>query len=134
MAIHKAERIGTEPMKVSRDARKFLVALVPYAKVGPYTNVGSTYDHLNYTRAFGDGPRHFEPRPSDKNDTCVGTPSPNYLTNERMFELSTDLTCIASLHGVAAVAEWYRYRNMACLVTSSSPVPLKTRRVGQRCT
>ncbi|GFW16860.1 uncharacterized protein TNCV_2759881 [Trichonephila clavipes] len=34
----------------------------------------------------------------------------------------------------AAVAEWYRYRIVACLVTSSSPVPLKTRRVGQRCT
>ncbi|GFX45616.1 uncharacterized protein TNCV_176091 [Trichonephila clavipes] len=33
-----------------------------------------------------------------------------------------------------AVAEWYRYRTVACLVTSSSPVPLKTRRVGQRCT
>ncbi|GFT03301.1 uncharacterized protein TNCV_2984861 [Trichonephila clavipes] len=35
---------------------------------------------------------------------------------------------------MAAVAEWYRYRIVACLVTSSSPVPLKTRRVGQRCT
>ncbi|GFT22749.1 uncharacterized protein TNCV_1856281 [Trichonephila clavipes] len=35
---------------------------------------------------------------------------------------------------VAAVAEWYRYRIVACLVTSSIPVPLKTRRVGQRCT
>ncbi|GFX04330.1 uncharacterized protein TNCV_3974781 [Trichonephila clavipes] len=34
---------------------------------------------------------------------------------------------------VAAVAEWYRYRIVACLVTSSIPVPLKTRRVGQRC-
>ncbi|GFW29832.1 transposable element Tcb1 transposase [Trichonephila clavipes] len=33
-----------------------------------------------------------------------------------------------------ARAEWYRYRIVACLVTSSSPVPLKTRRVGQRCT
>ncbi|GFU77971.1 uncharacterized protein TNCV_521711 [Trichonephila clavipes] len=31
-------------------------------------------------------------------------------------------------------AEWYRYRNVACFVTSSSPVPLKTRRVRQRCT
>ncbi|GFU64374.1 uncharacterized protein TNCV_3947411 [Trichonephila clavipes] len=31
----------------------------------------------------------------------------------------------------AAVAEWYRYRIVACLVTV---VPLKTRRVGQRCT
>ncbi|GFW22720.1 uncharacterized protein TNCV_2765321 [Trichonephila clavipes] len=35
---------------------------------------------------------------------------------------------------VATVAEWYRYWIVACLVTSSSPVPLKTRRVGQRCT
>ncbi|GFW91523.1 uncharacterized protein TNCV_3376861 [Trichonephila clavipes] len=35
---------------------------------------------------------------------------------------------------VATVAEWYRYWIMACLVTSSSPVPLKTRRVGKRCT
>ncbi|GFV13741.1 uncharacterized protein TNCV_2500751 [Trichonephila clavipes] len=30
--------------------------------------------------------------------------------------------------------EWYRYQTVACLVTSSSPVPLKTHRVGQRCT
>ncbi|GFV62103.1 uncharacterized protein TNCV_4109061 [Trichonephila clavipes] len=35
---------------------------------------------------------------------------------------------------VAAVADWYRYRIVACLVTSSCPVPLKTRRVGQRFT
>ncbi|GFY36528.1 uncharacterized protein TNCV_27341 [Trichonephila clavipes] len=35
---------------------------------------------------------------------------------------------------VAAVAKWYRYRTVACFVTGSSPVPLKTRRVGQRCT
>ncbi|GFX66600.1 uncharacterized protein TNCV_1795111 [Trichonephila clavipes] len=35
---------------------------------------------------------------------------------------------------VAVVAEWYRYRTVACFVTGSSPVPLKTRRVGQRCT
>ncbi|GFX48910.1 uncharacterized protein TNCV_2797031 [Trichonephila clavipes] len=34
----------------------------------------------------------------------------------------------------AAVAEWYRHRIVAGFVTSSSPVPLKTRRVGQRCT
>ncbi|GFU48135.1 uncharacterized protein TNCV_4229801 [Trichonephila clavipes] len=35
---------------------------------------------------------------------------------------------------VAVVAERYKYRIMACLVTSSIPVPLKTHRVGQRCT
>ncbi|GFV20374.1 uncharacterized protein TNCV_4141351 [Trichonephila clavipes] len=38
------------------------------------------------------------------------------------------------LRAVAAVAEWCRYRIVACLITSSIPVPLKTRRVGQRCT
>ncbi|GFT01075.1 uncharacterized protein TNCV_4054671 [Trichonephila clavipes] len=35
---------------------------------------------------------------------------------------------------MAAVAEWYRYRIVAYLVTSSSPVPLKTHRVGQKFT
>ncbi|GFW50229.1 uncharacterized protein TNCV_4696471 [Trichonephila clavipes] len=35
---------------------------------------------------------------------------------------------------VAAVAEWYGHRMVAGFVTSSSPVSLKTRRVGQRCT
>ncbi|GFU71354.1 hypothetical protein TNCV_4280471 [Trichonephila clavipes] len=32
----------------------------------------------------------------------------------------------------AGVAEWYRYRIVASLVTSSSPVPQKTHLVGQR--
>ncbi|GFX76030.1 uncharacterized protein TNCV_3718011 [Trichonephila clavipes] len=35
---------------------------------------------------------------------------------------------------VAAVAEWLRDRIVAGLVASSSTVPLKTRRVGERCT
>ncbi|GFX29287.1 uncharacterized protein TNCV_3218211 [Trichonephila clavipes] len=39
-----------------------------------------------------------------------------------------------SIKILAMVAEWYRYRIVACLVTGSSPVPLQTRRVGQRCT
>ncbi|GFS62086.1 uncharacterized protein TNCV_476511 [Trichonephila clavipes] len=43
------------------------------------------------------------------------------------------LTRKFGVYCVAAVAEWCRYRIVACLVTSSSPVPLKTRRVGQRC-
>ncbi|GFW53785.1 uncharacterized protein TNCV_3938791 [Trichonephila clavipes] len=35
---------------------------------------------------------------------------------------------------VAMEAKWYRHRIVAGFVTSSSPVPLKTCRVGQRCT
>ncbi|GFY02400.1 uncharacterized protein TNCV_3502811 [Trichonephila clavipes] len=35
---------------------------------------------------------------------------------------------------VTAVVEWSRYRIVAGLVTSSSPVPLKTRRVERRYT
>ncbi|GFU88805.1 uncharacterized protein TNCV_4444821 [Trichonephila clavipes] len=42
--------------------------------------------------------------------------------------------CPLQLIIVAAVAEWYRHRIVAGFVTSSSPVPLQTRRVGQRCT
>ncbi|GFT25152.1 hypothetical protein TNCV_180401 [Trichonephila clavipes] len=34
----------------------------------------------------------------------------------------------------ATVAEWSRYRIVAGFVTSSNPVPLKTRRVGVRST
>ncbi|GFU21399.1 uncharacterized protein TNCV_891431 [Trichonephila clavipes] len=47
---------------------------------------------------------------------------------------SDTLTTMLPQPHEAAVAEWYRYRTVACFVTSSSPVPLKTRRVGQRCT
>ncbi|GFV23458.1 uncharacterized protein TNCV_4781701 [Trichonephila clavipes] len=32
------------------------------------------------------------------------------------------------------VAEWSRYRTVAGLVTSLSPVPLKTHHLGERCT
>ncbi|GFU64696.1 uncharacterized protein TNCV_876211 [Trichonephila clavipes] len=46
------------------------------------------------------------------------------------------LTCVEKFDcsEMNVKAEWYRYQTVACLVTSSSPVPLKTRRVGQRCT
>ncbi|GFU19596.1 hypothetical protein TNCV_21661 [Trichonephila clavipes] len=51
------------------------------------------------------------------------------------FALNTVMhVALVRLLTEAAVAEWYRYRTVACFVTSSSPVPLKTRRVGQRCT
>ncbi|GFS69297.1 uncharacterized protein TNCV_4011131 [Trichonephila clavipes] len=45
-----------------------------------------------------------------------------------------DWGCVDPTEGVFSVAEGYRYRIVACIVTSSSPVPLKTRRVGQQCT
>ncbi|GFW47549.1 uncharacterized protein TNCV_3177131 [Trichonephila clavipes] len=64
-----------------------------------------------------DGPRYFESRSSNEDGTKLVSHSPNFHTMP-----------------VAAVADWYRYWTMACLVTSSSPVALKTRRVGQRCT
>ncbi|GFW38260.1 uncharacterized protein TNCV_4707551 [Trichonephila clavipes] len=49
------------------------------------------------------------------------------------FRVLSPISLVFNKH-VAAVDEWYRYRTVACLVTSSSSVPLKTRRVGQRCT
>ncbi|GFW62957.1 uncharacterized protein TNCV_4453051 [Trichonephila clavipes] len=54
---------------------------------------------------------------------------------EEMHHLSRERIGMASeKKKVAAVAEWYRYQTVACFVTGSNPVPLKTCRVGQRCT
>ncbi|GFW58675.1 uncharacterized protein TNCV_378581 [Trichonephila clavipes] len=47
---------------------------------------------------------------------------------------TVDLILFLPLPIVVTVAEWYRYRIVACLVTSSSPGPLKIHRVGQLCT
>ncbi|GFV15523.1 uncharacterized protein TNCV_4835491 [Trichonephila clavipes] len=49
---------------------------------------------------------------------------------EYLLALTKNPTRIKS----AVVAEWLGYRIVAGLVTSSSPVPLKTRRVGQQST
>ncbi|GFX87992.1 uncharacterized protein TNCV_4374561 [Trichonephila clavipes] len=58
------------------------------------------------------------------------------MFNRNIIEYNSGISYCGNLCviGVAAVAEWYRYRTVACFVTGSSPVPLKTRRVGQRCT
>ncbi|GFV63681.1 hypothetical protein TNCV_1962271 [Trichonephila clavipes] len=53
---------------------------------------------LSYMRAFGNGPRDFEPWSSNRTLELAPS-SPNYHTNGRVFELSTDLTCISHLHG-----------------------------------
>ncbi|GFV33024.1 retrovirus-related Pol polyprotein from transposon 412 [Trichonephila clavipes] len=71
--------------------------------------------------------------------------APTYQPGEHAFVASHPLSnaaqgrrksLIVSLYrnGVTAVAELSRYRIVAGLVTSSSPVPLKTRLVGERCT
>ncbi|GFY12100.1 uncharacterized protein TNCV_4976001 [Trichonephila clavipes] len=55
--------------------------------------------------------------------------------DEEVDQLPVKTQCLEDPNQVsAAVAEWYRYRTVACFVTGSSPVPLKTCRVGQRCT
>ncbi|GFX03557.1 uncharacterized protein TNCV_4751421 [Trichonephila clavipes] len=64
-------------------------------------------------------------------------PSFNWL---KVVDISINVTSgyisgsFCRAYKVAAVAEWYRYRTVACFFTGSSPVPLKTRRVGKRCT
>ncbi|GFW34208.1 hypothetical protein TNCV_384241 [Trichonephila clavipes] len=59
----------------------------------------------SYSRAFGDGPRNFEPWSSDEEDTWADTPSPKYPTTPKRGYLSsrTDLTCIAPLHDESSV-------------------------------
>ncbi|GFW69513.1 uncharacterized protein TNCV_488591 [Trichonephila clavipes] len=58
----------------------------------------------------------------------MNKPSKLYISKIQVEPLNRGLSYIQ-----AAVAEWYRYRIVAGFVTSSSPIPLKTRRVGQRC-
>ncbi|GFT82148.1 hypothetical protein TNCV_3910671 [Trichonephila clavipes] len=68
--------------------------------IGPSTHAPQ---RPSYTNAIGDGPRNFEPWSSHEDITSTGTPSPNYHTNGRTFEASTDLTCIAPLHDRSSV-------------------------------
>ncbi|GFT20589.1 transposable element Tcb1 transposase [Trichonephila clavipes] len=67
-------------------------------------------------------------------------PSGTTARDGRQYGKTRDLSCQnirennkTSQSAKAAVAEWSRYRIVAGLATSSSPVPLKTRSVGQRC-
>ncbi|GFW02239.1 hypothetical protein TNCV_2383621 [Trichonephila clavipes] len=48
------------------------------------------------------------------------TPSPNYHTNGRTFQLSTDLACIAALHGGSLVWYWARTHDKS----SQDPIPI----------
>ncbi|GFU82732.1 hypothetical protein TNCV_265291 [Trichonephila clavipes] len=48
-------------------------------------------------------------------------PSPNYHTNGRTFQLSTDLACIAALHGGSL---WYWARTRDKAIHDPIPIPL----------
>ncbi|GFW93121.1 uncharacterized protein TNCV_3888621 [Trichonephila clavipes] len=81
-----------------------------------------------------------------KNGTMVRIPDADFNiiprsvtknTTPCFTRIRTTTICVNNqglIGNVTAVAEWYGYRTVACFVTGSSPVPLKTRRVGQRCT
>ncbi|GFU20073.1 uncharacterized protein LOC103524116 [Trichonephila clavipes] len=92
----------------------------------------------SYFRAFGDGPRNFDPWSNDKSYTLALTPSLN-LHKQNQTYTTTPTEGLLNIDKFkrkmsAVVVEWYRYRIVAGFVTGSSPVPLKTRPVGQRCT
>ncbi|GFS90426.1 hypothetical protein TNCV_4096421 [Trichonephila clavipes] len=55
------------------------------------------------------------------------------VTSSSLWPASTSSSPVP-LNTEVLVAEWSRYRIVAALVPSSSPVPLKTHRVEQRCT
>ncbi|GFT96064.1 uncharacterized protein TNCV_313371 [Trichonephila clavipes] len=84
--------------------------------------------------AIGDKLRYFEPRSDDEDDrhSTLRASTPCKREDHDRFNVPDVATERGSEQ--AAVAEWYRYQTMACLVTSLSPLPLKTRRVGQRFT
>ncbi|GFU42786.1 uncharacterized protein TNCV_3139711 [Trichonephila clavipes] len=83
---------------------------------------------LNRTQYSSHSQLHLQDAEKDASVT-----SRNFERLIRDSLISTKTRALYLSDYVAAVAGWYRYRTVACPVTSSSPVPLKTRRVGQRC-
>ncbi|GFV05963.1 uncharacterized protein TNCV_3142541 [Trichonephila clavipes] len=69
-----------------------------------------------------------------KENTLKGGQGPPPTSREELWLVRRIFRVSHATKLQAAVAEWYRYRTVACFVKGSSPVPLKTRRVGQRCT
>ncbi|GFY25129.1 uncharacterized protein TNCV_2693201 [Trichonephila clavipes] len=68
--------------------------------------------------------------PEEQKSLCTGRHPPRDTSVKAMHFCGV----LVPFMRLAAAAEWYRYRIVACLVTSSIPVPLKARHVGQRCT
>ncbi|GFV56412.1 hypothetical protein TNCV_1709621 [Trichonephila clavipes] len=86
---------------------------------------------VTYTRTFGDELRNFGPWSSDVDDTSADTPSPNYHTKGRTFELSTDFTCIASLHNgsLVVLVKTHAIPGMICYLDHwDTAAPLTKRR------
>ncbi|GFX44685.1 hypothetical protein TNCV_2427691 [Trichonephila clavipes] len=118
---------------------------IGHGKVLSQENYGSTMHRsplteksavsiTSYTRAFGDGPRNFEPWSRDLDETRAGTRSPNYHTSGRTFQLSIDLTCptrrVLSGTGLDLVTRQATIRCLyhsataaACLTWGSNPAP-----------
>ncbi|GFX44753.1 hypothetical protein TNCV_1802341 [Trichonephila clavipes] len=66
--------------KVDTLDSKIVRSLMVVQRVGGPNHLKSILKMSSYTRAFGDGPRNFEPWSWDVDDTLAGTPSPNYHT------------------------------------------------------
>ncbi|GFY29348.1 retrovirus-related Pol polyprotein from transposon 17.6 [Trichonephila clavipes] len=69
--------------------------------------------------------KRLEKRGVDSGDAMKGEDEVIIVSSDAEDEI---LILALQEYVVAAVAEWYRYRTVACFVTGSSPVPLKTRR------
>ncbi|GFX10188.1 hypothetical protein TNCV_1865861 [Trichonephila clavipes] len=72
--------------RLQSSLKKPLIGIGCRAHVIPNA-IKSTADGLDYTRAFGDGPRNFEPWPSDVDDNCELTP-PLLTTTPRQREVT----------------------------------------------
>ncbi|GFV93303.1 uncharacterized protein TNCV_3685261 [Trichonephila clavipes] len=56
------------------------------------------------------------------------------MVNNAMIRKEMKKAIVCDTHSTAVVAEWSMHRIVAGFAPSSSPVPQKFRRVGQRCT
>ncbi|GFT91413.1 uncharacterized protein TNCV_4285691 [Trichonephila clavipes] len=84
------------------------------------------------------------PLPQNQSDDDESGPSKEDKVDKQVFKNSFDAseelskrirpTGADKVNSKNSPMSPLRYRTVACFVTGSSPVPLKTRRVGQRCT
>ncbi|GFW88096.1 hypothetical protein TNCV_217681 [Trichonephila clavipes] len=81
--IFEQDNARPHKARVLQDCLRTVTTLsspVPYPQICLQSSISGIIWDGDYTRAYGDIPRHFEPWSSDVDDTRAGTPSPNYHT------------------------------------------------------
>ncbi|GFW87804.1 hypothetical protein TNCV_1359081 [Trichonephila clavipes] len=100
-----ARHAGPQPGVVVR-------GVISFESRTPLVVIRDTLATQRYTRAFGNGPRNFEPWSSDKDDTRAGTTSPYHTTPHQREEVRAldRINVLSECHQIASMVTGYRRR------------------------